>query len=423
MGLSRSASPHIVHLAHTTAAGGAELALKRLLDTKPDWEPSLLIPAEEEENVFVGVSTSTGGVRQLSGASRSGALRALGLGTRLLVQAGITRWHPAVRHSDLVVANSTRSAAYGALAVLGTRRPFVVHLRDHISPEALGAVGYRIMTRLVLPRANGVVANSRGTLDTARGFLHDDAVVAVIPSPSGLGRLQRHSRGDGPLRIGMLARLDPWKGQLALLDAFAQAFPDGDEQLDLAGAALFEHAEFADELRVHAEELGIADRVNLLGHVHDIAPLLATWDVAVQYSLRAEPMGQNVLQCLAAGTAVVVADEGGPTEWVRHEHNGLRAAPRDTGALADALRRLADDPALRQRLSATAVRTPGLLGDAEIAAIHAGVYRDVITLAAADRHAATGRAARSTAPSMRTVGASLAALQVPDAQPAVARTP
>ncbi|WDH79480.1 glycosyltransferase family 4 protein [Microbacterium esteraromaticum] len=418
---SRSASPHIVHLAHTTAAGGAELALKRLLDVKPDWESSLLIPAEEEENVFVGVSTSTGGVRQLSGASRSGALRALGLGTRLLIQAGITRWHPAVRHSDLVVANSTRSAAYGVLAVLGTRRPFVVHLRDHIAPEALGSVGYRIMTRLVLPRANGVIANSRGTLETAREFLRDDAVVAVIPSPSGLGRLRRHSHDEGPLRIGMLARLDPWKGQVALLDAFAQAFPDGDAQLDLAGAALFEHAEFADDLRVRAEELGIADRVNLLGHVHDIAPLLATWDVAVQYSLRAEPMGQNVLQCLAAGTAVVVADEGGPTEWVRHERNGLRVAPRDIDALSEALRRLADDLALRQRLSAAAVLTPGLLGDAEIAAIHAGVYRDVITLASADRRAATGRGARSTAPSMRTVGASLATLQTTDAPSVAAR--
>ncbi|UNK70139.1 glycosyltransferase family 4 protein [Microbacterium sp. H1-D42] len=380
MDVSRSASPHIVHLAHTTVAGGAELALRRLLDAESGWQASLLIPAEEDENVFEGMSTSTRGVRQVSGGSSGGPLRMLNVMTRLVIQAAATRWHPVVRHSDLVVANSTRSAAYGALAALGTRRPFVVHLRDHITPEALGAFGYRMMTKLVLPRADGVVANANGTLDTAREFLREGAATAVIPSPSGLGRFRLPRNTAGPLRIGMLARLDPWKGQMALLEAFAQTFPDGDAQLDFAGAALFEHTDFAMELRERAQQLGIADRVNMLGHVDDIAPLLASWDIAVQYSQRAEPMGQNVLQCLAAGTTLVVADEGGPVEWVRDGHNGLRVTPRDTDALAAALHRLAERPALRVRLGIAAAQTPGLLDDAEIAAVHADFYRDVINV-------------------------------------------
>ncbi|QMU97412.1 glycosyltransferase family 4 protein [Microbacterium esteraromaticum] len=380
MDASRFASPHIVHLAHTTAAGGAELALRRLLDAESDWQASLLVPAREEEDVFSEVSSrSVRGVRQLAGASSGGPLRMVGLAARLLVQAAVTRWHHRVRDSDLVVANSTRAAAYGALAVLGTERPFVVHLRDHVTPESLGSFGYKMMTRLVLPRADGVVANSRGTLATASSFLRHDAVSAVIPSPSGLGALRSLPRAEGqPLRIGMLARLDPWKGQLDLIEAFARAFPDGDVELDLAGAALFEHDSFVAQLRRRAEELGVADRVNFLGHVDDIAPLLASWSITVQYSMRPEPLGQNVLQCLAAGTALVTADEGGPVEWVHHEQNGLRVAPRDVDALSAALRRLADDPQLRMRLGRAARATPGLLDDADIATIHAHLYRDVI---------------------------------------------
>lgn len=374
----RSAMPHIVHLAHTTESGGAEMALKRLLEAERDWHPGLLLPTVDSDDVFAEVSAPRWkrGVRQKSGGSRRS--RVFDVGARLLVQAALTRWHHAVRRSDLVVANSTRSAAYGALAVAGTTRPFAVHLRDQVTVESLGSFGYRLMTQVVLPRADGVVANSQTTLDTAVSFLRDDAVRAVIPSPAGLDRLNLPPQGHPRLRIGMLARLDPWKGQLALLDAFAQAFPDGEAELELAGAALFEHEAFADELRARAEELGISDRVTLLGHVDDIAPLLAEWDIAVQYSLRPEPMGQNVLQCLAAGTALVVADEGGPTEWVREGENGLRVAPRDPQALAAALRRLASDTSLRSRLAHAAVDTPGLLGDADIAQLHAEAYREVI---------------------------------------------
>jgi len=389
MDASRFASPRIVHLAHTTAAGGAELALKRLLDAETDWQASLLVPAREDEDIFSGVSwRSVRGVRQIAGASSGGPLRMAGLAVRLLVQAAVTRWHHRVRESDLVVANSTRAAAYGALALLGTDRPFVVHLRDHVTPESLGSFGYRMMTDLVLPRADGVIANSDGTLATAASFLRDDAVSAVIPSPAGLERLRTLPRAEGqPLRIGMLARLDPWKGQLALIEAFAEAFPDGDVELDLAGAGLFEHDAFITQLKRRAAELGVADRVNFLGHVEDIASLLATWSITVQYSMRPEPLGQNVLQCLAAGTALVTADEGGPAEWVRHEQNGLRVAPRDAGALAAALRRLADDPDLRMRLGRAARTTPGLLDDSEIAAIHAHLYRDVIGAAHGGRFA------------------------------------
>jgi len=212
-------------------------------------------------------------------------------------------------------------------------------------------------------------------------FLRADAVTAVIPSASGLRHHVSRPHADEPgppLRIGMLARLDPWKGQLLLLESFADAFPDGDERLELAGGAPFGHEAFEDELRIRAAELGIEDRVELLGHVEDIAPVLSRWDIAVQASLRPEPLGQNVLQYLAAGLPSIVADEGGPAEWIEDEVNGIRVAPRDTRALSAALRRLAEDAGLRARIAAAASATTGLLTDDEVMRAHADFYRRVL---------------------------------------------
>ncbi|UWF77899.1 glycosyltransferase family 4 protein [Microbacterium neungamense] len=372
-----------MHLDHTTARGGAELALVRLLRAGGDWLPAVLVPAVDEADAFAALPPTvlrrTAGVAQGPGGSAGSPLRLAVLAARLVVQAVATRLNPLVRTCDVVAANSTRAAAYAAVALLGSRTPLVVHLRDMVDEESLGGFGHRVMTRLVLPRADGVIANSHTTLSTARPFLRDDAITAVIPSAAGLTRAAARPPRTGPLRIGMLARIDPWKGQAELLEAFAVACRHGDAELEFAGGAPFEHEDFAARLAARAAELGIADRVRLLGHVDDVPEALARWDVGVQYSTRAEPLGQNVLQYLAAGLVTVVADEGGPREWVTDGENGRRVAPRDPRALAEVLRELVEDAAARERLASAAPGTPGLLDDAAVARAHAEIYREIAT--------------------------------------------
>ncbi|GAB3603027.1 glycosyltransferase family 4 protein [Microbacterium aureliae] len=377
-------APRIVHLDHTSTAGGAELALRRLLLAGRTWRATLLVPPGHDGGVFASLRGRAGlrvsGVGQPPGASAAGIAGAVAAGVRLLLQAAATRVDPAFRSADIVDANTARAAAYGALAALTSRTPFVVHLRDLVDREALGPVGLAVLSRVALRRADGVIANSRATLRSARPFLRPGTVAVVIPSPAGL----RPRGGDGkpnsdPIhRVGMLARIDPWKGQALLLEAFAAAHRHDDAVLEFAGEPLFGRERHLEELRRRAEEMGIGDRVVFLGHVSDPAETLARWSIAVQYSTRPEPLGQNVLQYLAAGCATVVAGEGGPAEWVEHEQNGLVAPPRDASALAAALTRLAGDHVLRERLATAASRTPGLMSDADVAAAHAEFYAKVL---------------------------------------------
>lgn len=380
---ARFPRPKVAHLGHTGASGGAEFALVRMLRAGADWRPAVLVPPIEASTwlgqVPPNVPIRTAGVRQPEGVSSGNARLIADAAIRLGVQAVSTRLHPAFRRADLVDANTTRAAAYGALAARASRVPFVAHLRDMAHADALGRVGFEIMRRIVLPRLDGVVTDTQATLDSALPYLRPNAVVAVIPSASGVTiRDRARPLPEGAVVVGMLARIDPWKGQSLLVDAFAQALGDTDARLQLAGEAYFGHEDHLTELRRRASELGIADRVDFLGHVDDVESLLDTWHIAVQASTRAEPLGQNVLQYLAAGRVVIVADEGGPTEWVNHGVNGLRVRPRDIGQLSAALRELADDGALRTKLADAAARTPGLLDDAQVATAHADFYDRVI---------------------------------------------
>ncbi|WP_136707688.1 glycosyltransferase [Agromyces sp. H66] len=379
----------VLHLDHTTVGGGAEYALLRMLRAEPGWSPFLLLARSPDggagvyDAVPARVPRQMSGVRQPAGASSGGRRAAVSVGARVVAQAIATRSSRAFATADLVDANTARAAAYGALAARWSRKPFVVHLRDLVEPEALGRSGHSLMVRVVLPRADGVIANSSATLDSARAYLRPDVVAEVIPSASGLrvGKAPADTRADGPVRtVGMLARIDPWKGQHLLLEAFARAFRDRgrDARLQFAGDAPFGHEGHLEELRRTAETLGVGDRVDFLGHVDDVDALLAGWDVAVQASTRPEPLGQNVLQYLAAGRAVIAADEGGPSEWIDDGRNGLLVPPRDVGALASALARLDADAALRVRLAASAPQTPGLLDDAAVTRAHLAFYERVV---------------------------------------------
>jgi glycosyltransferase involved in cell wall biosynthesis len=394
---SASRRLRVLHLDHTSAPGGAQFALLRMLQAEPAWSSYLLLaPSREGLGIYADlpgrIPRRIAGVRQPAGVSAGGVRSALTGGVRLLAQAVATRFSRVFNGADVVDANTARSAVYGALAARWSRTPFVVHLRDVVDPGALGRSGHALMVRVVLPRADGVIANSRATLDSARAHLRPGVLAEVIPSASGLrvgaapppAPPASDASSDGPVRtVGMLARIDPWKGQHLLLEAFAHVFRGRDVRLQFAGDAPFGHEGHRAELRRQAEALGVAGQVDFLGHVHDIDALLALWDVAVQASTRPEPLGQNVLQYLAAGRATVAADEGGPAEWITDGVNGLLVPPRDVDALASALTRLDAEGTLRTRLGAAAATTPGLLDDAAVMRAHAEFYERVVRAVAA----------------------------------------
>lgn len=372
-----SAPIRVVFVDHSSEAGGAELALVRLLRTPQDWQASVIVPRASDATADVfevdlgdAEVIRRGPQHRARKAGRGGALGDAALAWRIVRSAIGLVMTPAARRADVIVANTTRASVYVALACSVLRKPFAVHIRDLIEPASLGGSATVLMRKVVLPRAAAVIANSHASLATAASYARPACLRLVLPSPSGLKVRAESEVVVSPVakRIGMVARLDPWKGQEMLIEAFARAFPDGDERLVLFGGAAFGHDEFPEMLRRLATERGVGSRVELAGHVADVTAAIDSLDICVQSSIRPEPLGQNVLQYLAAGKPTVVADEGGPAEWVSDDVNGLTFAARDADSLAGALRRIVADRELRTRLARGGASTPRLLSDGEIGA-------------------------------------------------------
>jgi glycosyltransferase involved in cell wall biosynthesis len=100
-----------------------------------------------------------------------------------------------------------------------------------------------------------------------------------------------------------------------------------------------------------AGALGVAERVRFLGWRTDRGALLRAADICLLPS-RYEPFGTVILDAWQAGTAFVACAAQGPLAYIRDGENGMLVAPDDEAALAGAIRRVLDDPALRERIVA-----------------------------------------------------------------------
>ncbi len=110
-------------------------------------------------------------------------------------------------------------------------------------------------------------------------------------------------------------------------------------------------------LAEQVERAGLADRVRFHGQRtrDEIVALLQEVDVVAVPSIptnsgRREGIPVVLMEAMASGTPVVASGISGIPELVDTEVSGLLVPPRDPQALADALVRLHDDPALRRRL-------------------------------------------------------------------------
>ena len=105
------------------------------------------------------------------------------------------------------------------------------------------------------------------------------------------------------------------------------------------------------KLKALAEDLGVAPRVRFLGWRTDAPSLYRSADLCV-FPSRFEPLGNVVIQAWAHGLPVIAANAAGPASLIRDGADGALVPIDNAEALADKVRALLADHALRQSFSA-----------------------------------------------------------------------
>ena len=239
-------------------------------------------------------------------------------------------------------------------------RPVVhrhIHLEDGFGPEETADRQLRrrvIFRHLVLGNGTPVVVPSR-TLYRIATEIWQLSARAVLHSPPGIAAarfagqadpalLDRLGNAEGRLTIGSIGALRPEKNLTHLIRAVAALPAEFPARLVIAG-------EGPEKPRLAAltAELGIADRVVLMGSIDRPERLLAYFDVFA-LSSNTEQMPYSILEAMAAGLPIVATDVGDVADMVAPENRPFVVTASDETGFTAGLAQLLTAADERRRI-------------------------------------------------------------------------
>ncbi len=325
-----------LHVATARTWRGGEQQVLYLLQglTLRGWNPVLATPGKSP----LARRATEAGVRVVPIASHGDADPMAAFRLRRLAREGF----------DLLHLHTGHAHALGLLATAGLRpRPAIVVSRrvDFIPRGPLRRLKYGPGVDRFIAVSDGVarILRAAGVPADRVTTVHsgiDPARMAVPRDPAGLRR-ELAIPMDAKL-VGFIGALVSHKAPQDFLEALARSAAPVHGVL--AGAGDLESL-----LRERAARPDLSGRVHFLGHREDVARLVRSIDVFC-LSSRLEGLGTSVLDAMAAGTPVVASAGGGIPEMVEDGVSGLLVRPAAPEALADAIRRVLEEPGLAGRL-------------------------------------------------------------------------
>ncbi|WP_367305766.1 GT4 family glycosyltransferase PelF [Alicyclobacillus acidocaldarius] len=213
---------------------------------------------------------------------------------------------------------------------------------------------YSLVVRLAYQAADSVapVARFNAVWEERLGVPREK----IHPIPNGVDPRAFHivreaGSGDEPLRLVMVARIDPLKDIHTAIRAMRSLRDVYGNRPELEGVTLTIYGPAPDpayeaSCRDLVRQYGLEQMVHFAGPTDDVNQALNSGDLAVMSS-SSEGFPYAAVEAVMAGRPIVATDVGGMREIVRHPY-GMLVPPRRPRDLADAIARFA---AMRDRLA------------------------------------------------------------------------
>lgn len=259
-----------------------------------------------------------------------------------------------------VVYSNTVAIFGGAVYAKWRGRPHVWHIREIVASSPRLTSLFQGVVALL---ASKVICNSHQTRlwiqtkrTAARCQVIWNGVASAEPAERRSLERARLRIADDEVVFAMAGRINQWKGQSLLVDAFERLCREGvrTARLLIVGSAYTGQEHFEEALAARIAQSEFAARISWEPFRPDVEAVWESSDVVVVPSTDPEPFGRVAIEAMAFAKPVIAAAHGGLVEIVEDGVTGMLFVPRQADALAQAMRALAIDAVLRMSMGSKA---------------------------------------------------------------------
>lgn len=262
-----------------------------------------------------------------------------------------------------LVHNNTTAVLEGIYLKRRVKLPLIWHVHEIIvKPKAISDFINFLMGRY----ADKIVTVSQAVASHVNQspFIKEDQVQVIYngvdnavyqPMQASAVR-EQFGIAEEALVIGMVGRVNAWKGQGDFLEAVTPILEQNPNSIAfLAGSAFAGEEWRVDELQSKIAKSSVASQIKRIDYYEHTTELYNMFDIFVLPSTNPDPLPTVVLEAMACGKPVVGYRHGGVCEMVAEGINGLLATPNQPAELSKVIQELVENPEKRNQFGQASV--------------------------------------------------------------------
>jgi glycosyltransferase involved in cell wall biosynthesis len=258
---------------------------------------------------------------------------------------------------QIVHTHSTLSGRIAAKLCSGTKIVYTRHSVFPVSKRISQGIGKFINKTLNEFLSDEIIAVAEAAKDNlTEGGISDKKIKVILNGVEPIKRQpneqientkKQYHINESDFVVGILARLNDYKGHSYLIDAANQIkkVKENAVKILIVGTGNVEA-----ELKAKVKTLGLEDTVIFTGFIKDVPKILNIMDLQVNASYGTEATSLALLEGMSLGVPAVVTNYGGNPGVITNGENGLIVETKNAEALAKAILKIVEDDALRKHM-------------------------------------------------------------------------
>lgn len=339
----------VLHLTYDMRIGGTEMVIRNIIEGSDAEAVEMSIFCIESPLGPWGKELQQSGTAIYCHERQPGFDRAL-------IQS--IRQHLKENRIDIIQCHQYTPWVYGALAALSLKTKVIFTEHGRFYPDS-SSWKRKLINPWLVRITNAITSISKATKQALVEYEYiPEAKIQVIyngihglkSSPEFvLAVKQQLGLAQDSVIVGTVARLDPIKNQLLMLNAFSKAAANQPNLYLL----IVGDGEMRERLEAEVEKLGMEEKIILTGYISEPGDYMAMMDLFLLSSL-SEGTSMTLLEAMSLGKPCVVTDAGGNPEIIVDKLNGLVSRNDDVDDFAAKLAELLSDQKKAQQMSQAA---------------------------------------------------------------------